>query len=127
MYFTKDFEQILNCEVQLGRTSVIPQEVQSTLNKFKRRVETPAGVKSFFETCSEINTFVEGDTVAIYDIVNGNDHFMYHVGANGRHKIGFYDRGIVVVDQFLEDDYFNRFLTMLSEAIRVNYLAAGRM
>lgn len=117
MYFAKDFEQILNCEVQVDQTSGVPQEVQSILNKFKRRVETPAGVKNFFETCSEINTFVEGGTIATFDIVNGDDHFMYRVGTTGRHKIGFYNRGMVVVDQFLEDEYFNKFLTMLSVQI----------
>lgn len=117
MYLTDDFKSALNGEVQIDQTSSIPQEVQSLLSEFKNRVKTPAGVKSFFETCSEINTFVEDNTPTTFDIVNNDEHFMYRLGASGRHKIGFYDKNMVIVDQFAEDDYFCQFLFMLSEAI----------
>ena len=119
---SQNFEKILNCEVLLDRASAIPQEVQSVLNTFKRKVETPSGVKNFFETCSEINVIVQDDTIVIFDIVNHDEHFMYHLGDTGNHRIGFYDRGLVVVDQFNEDEYFCRFLKMLSEAIGCKYL-----
>lgn len=126
MHSAKEFERILDCEVKLDRTLAIPQGVQSILSNFKRRVETPAGVKRFFETCSEVNAIVQDGTIIIFDIVYHDEHFMYHLGDEGTHKIVFYNNDVIVVDQFMKDEYFHQFLIMLSEACKC-YVLQERM
>jgi hypothetical protein len=103
---------------QKSRTSDISMEVRATLDRFKERVATPSGIKNFFETCSDINVMIKDNVITDFEIINNNEHFMYHLGESGRHKIGFYDKNVIVIDEF-EDEYFNLFLMMLSEAVSI--------
>lgn len=123
MYFTNK----LDCEVQTERTSCNSQEVQFALDNFKSRVKTAEGVKDFFETCSEINALINENTAMTFNIVNHGEHFIYSLDASDRHRIGLYDGSRIIVDKFLDDDYFNKFLLMLSGAVTVSCTKQGRM
>ena len=95
-------------------------KTQRVLNEFKRKVQTPAGVKEFFEQSSDILTFRNEDGTASFDIVSGGERFIYGLSAADAHKIGMVVEESIIVFPFTEDTYFRKFLEMLSEAIDVS-------
>lgn len=99
---------------------VLVDSTKKKLDEFKQRVKTPSGVKAFFETSSEILTFVEEDNTVSFDIVNNGEHYIYNIGATGQHQIGLVSDGYINTYRFMEDTYFRKFLIMLSEAIIVS-------